>query len=64
MVAVPATKPDTIPVLPIVATVVLLLLQLPPLAVLLSVVLEPAHTLSVPDTGVTPKNDILTPGVN
>jgi hypothetical protein len=51
IVVVPATKPATIPVLPTVATVMLLLLQLPPDAVLLTVVLEPTHTLSVPVIG-------------
>jgi hypothetical protein len=46
--AVPPDTPLTTPVLPAVATVVLPLLQLPPLAALLRLVLLPTHTVSVP----------------
>jgi len=46
---VPARTPVTMPVLvPIVATALLLLLQLPPVVALLSVVVRPSQTLIVP----------------
>jgi len=49
MVRAPADTPVMIPVvLPAVASVVLLLLQVPPVVALLSVVVRPAHTLVVP----------------
>ena len=53
---VPATAPLTMPDVPIVATVVLLLLHTPPVVASLNVVVEPAHTVAVPvifDTGTT-----------
>ena len=57
IVAVPVATPVTMPdVAPIVATDVLLLLQLPVPNVLLSVVVPPAHTVLVPEmvgSGVT-----------
>ena len=49
MVAVPFTTPDTTPELVIVATPVLLLLQLPPLVALVSVMVVPRHTVDAPD---------------
>jgi hypothetical protein len=46
--------PDTMPVAePITATAVLLLLHVPPVDALLSVVLDPRHTLAVPVIAVT-----------
>ena len=48
IIVVPAVRPATMPVLPTVATVVLVLLQAPPLTVLLSVVVDPAVTVLVP----------------
>ena len=49
MLAVPAVMPDTIPVpAPIVATAVLLLLQVPPVLVVLRVVVCPTHALVLP----------------
>jgi hypothetical protein len=48
-VLVPAATPVATPVLAlIVALAVLLLVQVPPLAALLSAVVAPGHTLSVP----------------
>ena len=44
----PDDTPLTIPVEPTVATDVVPLVQVPPVVVLLSVVVEPAHTLIVP----------------
>ena len=49
MVAVPALIPVMMPeVAPIVAIAVLLLVHVPPAAVLVSVVVEPIHTSAVP----------------
>ena len=48
MIHMLAATPVTIPVLPTVATAVLLLLHVPHSDVLLNVVVEPAHTLAVP----------------
>ncbi len=48
MVALPAAIPFSVPVEPTVATDVLLLLQLPPVVVLLSVVFVPSHIDNVP----------------
>jgi len=48
MVDAPAAMPDTIPVEPMVATAVLLLLQVPPASVLARAVVLPTHTLVVP----------------
>ena len=48
MVVVPAVKPLTIPLVPIVATAVLLLLHTPPVVVSISVVVPPAHKLRGP----------------
>ncbi len=45
---VPAVKPATIPLVPIVATDVLLLLHVPPVDVVLSVVALPSQTDNVP----------------
>ena len=50
MVAVPADMPDTIPVLPTVATEALLLVQLPPGVISIKVVAAPAHTVARPVT--------------
>jgi hypothetical protein len=44
----PGATPDTIPVAPTVATLVLLLLQLPPGVVLASVIVLPSHTCDGP----------------
>jgi hypothetical protein len=52
MVVVPANSALTIPVLPIVATLVLVLLHVPPDAVLVSVIFLPMHTIEEPD--ITP----------
>jgi len=47
---VPASTPVAIPLLlPIVATAVVLLVQVPPVDVLLSVVVRPTQTLAVPE---------------
>ena len=48
MVAVPAATPFTTPVVPMVATPVLLLLHTPPAVVLLKVVVDPWHTDATP----------------
>jgi hypothetical protein len=48
MDAVPALMPVIIPAEPAMATDVLLLLQAPPVAVLLNVVVLPAHRIVVP----------------
>lgn len=48
IVAFPAVSPLTTPVLLMVATVVLLLVQLPPVVDVLSAVVLPAHTDNVP----------------
>ena len=45
---VPAAKPATMPVLPMLPMPVWLLLQLPPLVVLLRVVVLPSHSAAVP----------------
>jgi hypothetical protein len=52
-VVVPALTPDTTPVEdPIVATDVLLLVQVPPPVALLNAVVPPTHTVVVPVIGV------------
>ena len=51
MVEVPATAPLTMPDVPMVATVVLLLLHTPPDVASLNVVVEPTHTVAVPVIG-------------
>ena len=52
MVAVPCATPETTPeALPAVAIVALLLVHVPPPTALPSVVVEPAHTVSVPVIG-------------
>ena len=48
IVAVPLLTPVTIPVLPTVATAVLLLLQVPPLIPSVKVIVDPVHTLAGP----------------
>ena len=48
MVAVPADTPVTVPVLPTVATVVVVLLQAPPVVASLNPVVDPAQTVAVP----------------
>ena len=49
MVSVPDARPDIVPdAEPIVASVGVLLLQVPPVEELVSVVVEPTHTLFVP----------------
>jgi hypothetical protein len=56
MVAVPAVKPETRPVDPTVATVGLLLLQVPPDVVSVNPVVKPVHKVEAPmigDIGVT-----------
>ena len=54
MVAKPAVTPVTIPVVePTVATAVLLLLQVPPVVASVSVLEEPAQTVSIPLMGLT-----------
>ena len=51
MVAVPAVMPDTTPLELTLATVVLLLLQLPPVAPLSAIVIvEPTHTVVGPES--------------
>jgi hypothetical protein len=68
MVAVPADKPVTIPVLPIVATDVLPLDQLPPVTVSESNLVVPAQSESapiiVPAGGGGPDSVIFTPAVD
>ena len=50
MVVVPAVAPVTRPVTePIVALAVLVLLQVPPLTVLVRVTVKPVHTVAAPD---------------
>lgn len=49
MVVVPAVTPVTTPEVPIVATAVLLLAQVPPLTVLVREVVRPVHTLAEPE---------------
>ena len=51
ILVVPATSPERIPEVPIVATLRLLLLHVPPEVALLSAVTAPAHTLPVPEIG-------------
>ena len=51
-VVVPAAIPVTIPVLPIVATEVLLLLHVPAGIASLSVATAPIHVVAMPDIGV------------
>ena len=48
MVAVPADTPVTMPVVPTVATVVAVLLQVPPVVASLNPVVAPAQTVAVP----------------
>ena len=48
MVVVPPATPDTIPVLPTVAIVVLVLLHVPPVVPSLKDVVAPAHMVAVP----------------
>ena len=48
MTVVLAVTPVTVPVLPIVAMAVLLLLQLPPVVASVRVIVVPADTVSVP----------------
>ena len=48
IVLVPGVIPVTIPEEPIMATAVLLLVHIPPPAVLPNIVVAPAHTCSVP----------------
>ena len=67
MVAVPADMPVTNPVEVMVAIVVLLLLQTPPMVASLSVVVDPTHTLAMPVIAggpaviVTPKVEVQLP---
>jgi hypothetical protein len=53
MVAVPAVRPATVPFVPIVATAVLLLVQVPPLVALASVFVALGHTVIVPVIALT-----------
>jgi len=55
---VPAVTPDTIPVELIVATEVLLLLHMPPVAVSARVVVELTHTVVVPVIAGTTGNGL------
>ena len=48
---VPASKPSTIPVVPMVATLALPLLHVPPVVASVSNVAKPSHTLAVPEIG-------------
>ena len=56
MVAVPAAKPVTKPVLLIVAVVAALLLQVPPVVLLANLEVSPKHVLGVPVMAATVGN--------
>ena len=49
IVDVPTVSPITTPVLPMVATAVLLLLQMPPVVASVKFVVDPAHTVVLPE---------------